>query len=79
MKNKIKEFRKKNRITQQEFADAIDITRQTVNALESGKGKVSIVLAYKIASFFQVRIEDVFVLNEDPKILQKNKQKRSCK
>ena len=52
MKNKIKEFRKIRNLTQEELAQAMEVTRQTIISLENGKYDASLKLAYKIASFF---------------------------
>ena len=63
MKTKIQEFRKERRITQSELADAVDVTRQTIISLENGKYNASLVLAHKIAQFFDVTIEDIFIFD----------------
>lgn len=65
MKTKIQELRKKQKITQSELADALDVTRQTIISLENGKYKASLILAHKIAQFFQLSIEDIFIFEED--------------
>jgi Predicted transcriptional regulators len=52
-------------ITQSDLADAVNVTRQTIISLENGKYKASLVLAHKIAQFFQVSIEDIFLFNEE--------------
>lgn len=65
MKTRIQELRKENKITQSELADAVDVTRQTIISLENGKYKASLVLAHKIAQFFQVAIEDIFIFDEE--------------
>ncbi|MCL2341651.1 MAG: helix-turn-helix transcriptional regulator [Firmicutes bacterium] len=64
MKNKIVELRKPNKITQQELADAVGVTRQTIISLENGKYNASLVLAHKIAKFFNKTIEEIFDLEE---------------
>lgn len=63
MKNKIQELRKEWRITQIELADAVEVTRQTIISLENGKYRASLVLAHKIAQFFGMQIEDVFIFD----------------
>lgn len=63
MKNKIQELRKEKRVTQSELADAVDVTRQTIISLESGKYKASLVLAHKIAQYFEMNIEDIFIFD----------------
>lgn len=63
MKNKIQELRKEKRVTQSELADAVDVTRQTIISLENGKYKASLVLAHKIAQYFEINIEDIFIFD----------------
>lgn len=63
MKNRIQELRKEWRITQSELADAVEVTRQTIIFLENGKYKASLVLAHKIAQFFGMQIEDIFIFD----------------
>lgn len=65
MNNKIKELRKQNKITQEDLAKAVSVTRQTIISLENGKYDASLKLAYKIAKYFGVAIEDVFIFKED--------------
>ena len=60
MKTKIAELRKKNKISQEELALAVGVTRQTITSLECEKYTASLVLAYKIAKYFNLSIEDVF-------------------
>lgn len=60
MKTRIKELRKKNKISQDELASAVDVTRQTITSLECEKYTASLVLAYKIAHYFNLTIEEVF-------------------
>lgn len=60
MKTKIKELRKVNKISQDELALAVGVTRQTIISLEKEKYVASLVLAYKIAKYFDLSIEDVF-------------------
>lgn len=61
MKNRIHELRKELKITQSELADAVDTTRQTIISLENGKYNASLILAHKIARFFNLTIEDIFI------------------
>lgn len=63
VKNKIQELRKEWRITQSELADAVEVTRQTIISLENGRYNASLVLAHKIAQFFEVQIEDIFIFD----------------
>ena len=67
MKNKLEEIRKAKGITQEELANALEVSRQTVGALENGRYNPSIILAFKIARFFNVSIEEVFIFEEDQK------------
>lgn len=60
---KIQELRKAGKVTQNELADAVGVTRQTIISLENGKYKASLILAHKIAQFFQVTIEDIFIFD----------------
>ncbi|MGV8143272.1 MAG: helix-turn-helix transcriptional regulator [Methanothermobacter sp.] len=61
MKNKLKIYRAMKDITQEELAKELGVTRQTIIAIEKNKYDPSLVLAFKIARFFKVQIEDVFL------------------
>lgn len=65
MQTRIQELRKERRVTQSELADAVNVTRQTIISLENGKYKASLVLAHKIAQFFEVTIEEIFIFDEE--------------
>ncbi len=65
MNTRIKELRKARRISQEELADAVGTTRQTITSIETGKYIASLPLAYRIARYFDMKIEDVFLLEED--------------
>ena len=65
MNNRIKELRKQKKITQDELAKAVEVTRQTIISLENGKYNASLQLAYKISSDFGTNIEDVFIFEEE--------------
>lgn len=65
MKNRLEELRKKAGITQEELADKLEVSRQTINSLESGRYNPSIQLAFKLARFFRVTIEELFVYEEE--------------
>ena len=67
MKNRLEEIRKAKGITQEELAYALEVSRQTVGSLENGRYNPSIILAFKIARFFDVSIEEVFIYEEDEK------------
>ncbi len=64
MKNKIKELRRLNKMTQADLADLVDTTRQTIISIENGRYIASLPLAYKIAKVFNLQIEEVFDLSE---------------
>ena len=65
MKNRIEELRNENNILQEELARAMGVSRQTVSSLENGRYNPSIMLAYRIAHFFGLSIEDVFIFEEE--------------
>lgn len=64
MENTIRVERAKKKITQAELAEKVDVSRQTIHAIETGKFIPSTVLALKIARFFKVKLEDIFKLEE---------------
>ncbi len=74
MKTRIPELRKKMKITQEELALSVGVTRQTITSIEVGKYSASLLLAYKIAKYFNLSIEDVFYLEEE---LEKEKSSKS--
>ena len=65
MQTRIAEFRKNKGVTQEELADAVSVTRQTIISLESGKYKASLILAHKLAQFFEVTIEEMFLFDKE--------------
>ena len=65
MKNNIRVARAEVRMTQQQLADAVCVSRQTINAIESGKFVPSTVLALKIARTFEKQVEEIFSLEEE--------------
>ena len=67
MTNRIAELRKERRLSQAELADALEVTRQTIISLESGRYNASLILAHKIAQYFDLTIEDIFLFEEDAK------------
>jgi putative transcriptional regulator len=69
MKNKIKVFRAMNDMTQEDLAVKIGVTRQTILAIEKGKYVPSLDLAFKIARYFGVNIEEVFEYDDLPKTI----------
>ena len=65
MKNRIAELRKARRISQAELAEAVAVTRQTIISLESGRYNASLLLAHKIAQYFDTTIEEIFLFEEE--------------
>lgn len=65
MQTRIMQHRKERKVTQEELADAVNVTRQTIISLENGKYKASLVLAHKIAQFFEVTIEEMFIFDKE--------------
>ena len=65
MNVRVKEFRKEFKVTQDDLAKAVGVTRQTIIALENGKYNASLQLAHKLAKYFGVTIEELFIFDED--------------
>ena len=65
MTNRIAQLRKQRRISQAELADAVEVTRQTIISLENGRYNASLLLAHRIARYFDLTIEEVFLFEED--------------
>ena len=65
MKNKIEQIRKERGIRQEDFARLMGVSRQTISSLETGRYNPSIFLAYKIAKFFDMTIEEVFIFEDE--------------
>ncbi|MDI6723583.1 MAG: helix-turn-helix transcriptional regulator [Methanobacterium sp.] len=65
MKNNLKVYRAMQNLTQEDLAKILGVTRQTIIAIEKDKYDPSLVLAFKIAEFFNVQIEDIFIYKED--------------
>lgn len=65
VKNYIRDIRQRRGITQIKMAEDLQVTRQTMNAIEKGKYNPSLVLALKIIAYFDMPIEEVFILEED--------------
>lgn len=61
MKNRLEEIRKSRGIRQEELAETLEVSRQTIGSLENGRYNPSILLAFKIAKFFGMTIEEVFI------------------
>ena len=65
MKNRLEEIRKKSGIKQEELAAALEVSRQTIGSLENGRYNPSIILAFKIAGYFKMSIEEIFIYEEE--------------
>lgn len=65
MKNNLKVLRAKNDLTQQDLAEKVDVTRQTIISIEKQKYEPSLSLAFKLANYFDVKIEDIFKFKEE--------------
>jgi len=64
VKNRLEEIRKQRGVTQEELAAALEVSRQTIGSLENGRYNPSILLAFKIAKYFGMPIEDIFIYEE---------------
>ncbi|WP_178042663.1 helix-turn-helix domain-containing protein [Frisingicoccus sp.] len=64
MKNRLEELRKQRNIKQEELAEALEVSRQTIGSLENGRYNPSIILAFKIARYFNMSIEEIFIYEE---------------
>lgn len=60
MKNRLEELRKQRGIKQEDLASALEVSRQTIGSLENGRYNPSIILAFKIARYFDMSIEEIF-------------------
>ena len=65
MKNRLEELRKQRGIKQEELAFAMEVSRQTISSLEKGRYNPSIILAFKLARYFDMNIEEIFIYEED--------------
>ena len=65
MKNKIRDLREQFDLTQLDLAEKVEVSRQTIISLENGKYNPSIFLAYKISKVFHMKIEEVFIFEEE--------------
>lgn len=68
MKNRIEEIRKAKGIRQEELAKVLGVSRQTISSLENGRYNPSILLAYKVARYFGVTIEEVFLFDQEESV-----------
>ena len=66
-KNRLEELRKQRGIKQEDLATALEVSRQTIGSLENGRYNPSIMLAFKIARYFQMSIEEIFIYEEESK------------
>jgi putative transcriptional regulator len=65
LKNRLEEIRNEKGINQEDLAKALSVSRQTISSLENGRYNPSILLAFKIAKYFSMAIEDIFIFEED--------------
>lgn len=65
MKNRVEEFRKQNNEKQEDLANIVGVSRQTIISIEKGKYNPSILLAFKIASHYKKSIEEIFIYEEN--------------
>lgn len=73
MRNRIEEIRKEQGIRQEEFSRALGVSRQTISSLENGRYNPSILLAHRIAVYFGLTIEEVFLFEEESVDVQNEK------
>lgn len=64
MKNRLEELRKMHGVKQEDLAAALEVSRQTIGSLENGRYNPSILLAFKIARYFNMSIEEIFIYEE---------------
>lgn len=65
LKNRLEELRKERGINQEQLAEALEVSRQTIGSLENGRYNPSILLAFKISRYFGLPIEDIFIYEEE--------------
>ena len=65
MKNRLEEIRKQKGIKQEELAEAMKVSRQTICSLENGRYNPSVILAIKLARYFEMKVEDIFIYEEE--------------
>ena len=65
MKNRLEEIRKQRGIRQEELAEAMKVSRQTISSLENGRYNPSVILAIKLARYFEMKVEDIFLYEEE--------------
>ena len=64
MENKLKELRLQNKVSQSALADALSVSRQTINSIENGKFDPSLTLAMKLTRFFKVSLDEIFIYKD---------------
>ena len=64
MENKLKELRMQGKVSQSALADALSVSRQTINSIENGKFDPSLTLAMKLTRFFKVSLDDIFIYKD---------------
>lgn len=64
MKNRLEEIRKQRGIKQEDLAAALGVSRQTIGSLENGRYNPSIILAFKLAHYFNMTVEEIFIYEE---------------
>jgi putative transcriptional regulator len=67
VKNRLEKLRKEHGILQEQLADAVEVSRQTIGSLENGRYNPSITLAFKLARYVKMGIEDIFIDEEEEK------------
>jgi len=65
LKNKLEEIRKQRGLRQEDLAEALEVSRQTIGSIENGRYNPSLNLAFKIANYFGMKIEDIFIYEEE--------------
>ena len=65
MKNRLEEIRRERGIKQEELAEAMKVSRQTISSLENGRYNPSVILAIKLARYFEMKVEDIFIYEEE--------------
>jgi putative transcriptional regulator len=64
LENRVAELRRERDLTQEELADALEVSRQTISSIENGRYNPSLELAFRIAGFFGLAIEEIFIFEE---------------
>ena len=64
MENKLKELRLQSKVSQSALADALSVSRQTINSIENGKFDPSLTLAMKLTRFFKVSLDEIFIYKD---------------